>query len=212
VGTKGEVNRRVWVARSDDEGQTFQPERLALERPLGCCGCCGMRATADRDGRLFVLFRSAEEKIHRDMWLLASDDRAATFTLSLADRWPVDTCVMSTAALIATADRVLAAWETQGQVYYGSVESATGRVAQPVAAPGGARGRKFPVVAENPGGDVLLAWTEGMGWERGGDLAWQVYGANGRPMAGATGRASGVPVWSVVAAFADRDGRFVIVF
>lgn len=212
AGTKGEVNRRVWVARSDDDGRTFQPERLALERPLGCCGCCGMRAVADDEGRLFVLFRSAEEKIHRDMWLLASNDRAATFAISLADRWPIDKCVMSTAALTATPERVLAAWETQGQVYFGSIDPATGRVTEPLAAPGGARGRKYPVVAENKGGDVLLAWTEGMGWERGGELVWQVYGADGRPVTGAAGRASGVPVWSVVAAFADRDGQFVIVY
>lgn len=212
VGTKGEIHRRVWVARSDDDGQTFQPERLALERPLGCCGCCGMRAVADRNGRLYVLFRSAEEKIHRDMWLLASNDRADTFTLSLTDRWPIDKCVMSTAALAATTDAVLAAWETQGQVYYGSVNAATGRVTQPVPAPGGARGRKFPVVAENKRGDVLLAWTEGMGWERGGDLVWQVYGSDERPVAGAAGRSAGVPVWSVVAAFTDRDGQFVIIY
>lgn len=210
AGTKGEVNRRVWVARSDDDGRTFQSERLALKQPLGCCGCCGIRAVADRDGRLFVLFRSAEQKIHRDMWLLASDDQAKTFSSSLADRWPVDTCVMSTAGLTATPDGVLAAWETEGQVYFGSVEPRSG-VTDPVAAPGGARGRKYPVVAENARGDVLLAWTEGMGWERGGELAWQVYRA-GKPIASAAGRAPGVPVWSVVAAFADRDGQFVIVY
>lgn len=212
AGTKGEVNRRVWVARSDDDGRTFQPERQAFEKPLGCCGCCGLRALADHEGRLFVLFRSAEEKIHRDMWLLASHDRAATFASSLADRWPVDTCVMSTAALTATNDRVLAAWETQGQVYFGDVDAQTGRVANPAAAPGRGGGRKYPVVAEDERGNVLLAWTEGMGWERGGALAWQVFGADGRPIAGAKGQVSGVPVWSFIAAVAGRDGEFVIVY
>ena len=42
-GTEGEGNRRIWVARSTDDGKTFAPERPALDKPTGACGCCGMK-------------------------------------------------------------------------------------------------------------------------------------------------------------------------
>lgn len=78
-------------------------------------------------------------------------------------------------------------------------------------APGDARDRKHPVVATNKQGQILLAWTEGMGWERGGSVAWQVFDKGGRPTS-EKGRAAGVPVWSLVAAFARADGGFTIVY
>jgi hypothetical protein len=66
-------------------------------------------------------------------------------------------------------------------------------------------------VAVNDKGEMLLAWTEGMGWNRGGSVAWQVYDREGSPTA-ERGHAAGVPVWSLVAAFVRPDGRFVIVY
>lgn len=212
LGKKGEANRRVWVAHSDDDGGNFSPERAAFDKPTGCCGCCGMRAAADREGRLFVLYRSAEESTHRDMWLLASSDRGQTFQGSVAGRWTVDHCVMSSAAFNDAPEGMLAAWETDGQVYFGRVEAGAGKILRPIAAPGAKGGRKYPVVAANSQGQTILAWTEGMAWERGGAAAWQVYDEQGRPMAGAAGRADGVSAWSLVAAFAQPDGRFTIVY
>jgi hypothetical protein len=172
-----------------------------------------MRALADRDGHLFILYRSAEQAKLRDMWLLASDDRSHTFSAAIVDRWAVDQCVMSTAALARSgdlADGPLAAWETQGQVYFGRVHD--GRISRPTPAPGTTGARKHPTVAENGRGQIILAWTEGMGWERGGTVAWQVFDADQRPIAGAAGRAPGVPVWSLVATFARPDGQFVVVY
>ena len=34
-----------------------------------------------------------------------------------------------------------------------------------------AKGRKHPVVAGNARGETILAWTEGVGWNRGGSVA-----------------------------------------
>ena len=42
-GEKGEANRRVWLARSTDEGKTFAAEKAAYDKPTGACGCCGLR-------------------------------------------------------------------------------------------------------------------------------------------------------------------------
>ncbi|HEV8377728.1 MAG TPA: hypothetical protein VGP99_02680, partial [Tepidisphaeraceae bacterium] len=38
-GQEGEASRTVWVARSKDEGRTFEAEKKAWEQPVGACGC-----------------------------------------------------------------------------------------------------------------------------------------------------------------------------
>ena len=59
---------------------------------------------------------------------------------------------------------------------------------------------------------MLLVWTENMGWEKGGSLAWQVFDKDLRPIAGEKGEIPGVPTWSLVAAFARPDGHFTILY
>jgi hypothetical protein len=63
----------------------------------------------------------------------------------------------------------------------------------------------------NTRGDVLLAWSEGTAWQRGGAVAWQVFDRSDRPTT-ELGKAAGVPVWGLVAAHARRDGGFTIVY
>jgi hypothetical protein len=50
-----------------------------------------------------------------------------------------------------------------------------------------------------------------MGWKKGGTLVWQVYDKSGQPTTD-HGRIPGVPVWSLIAAFARPDGGFAIVY
>lgn len=212
LGQKGEENRRVWVAHSRDDGQLFEPEQPAFDAPTGCCGCCGMRALASDEGTLLILYRSAEEMVHRDMHLLTSTNEGQTFQgVKIAD-WNVPQCVMSSASLANDLVGSLAAWETDGQVFYARIEPHSGRVGKPIAAPGIAGKRKHPVVAANGEGEVILAWTEGMEWNRGGSVAWQVFDASGRPLPAARGRAEGVPVWSLVAVCVQPDGDFVVIY
>jgi hypothetical protein len=58
---------------------------------------------------------------------------------------------------------------------------------------------------------LLASWTEGMGWKRGGSVHWQLFRNEGQPL-GTPGAADGVPVWSTVAAYAKRNGRFVLLY
>jgi hypothetical protein len=207
--SKGEGDRRVWVAASADDGATFTRERPASDAITGACGCCGMDGLIDRRGALYLLYRSAREVVHRDTYLLVSRDGATSFTSARLQEWNVGACPMSTFALIEGPDGVIAAWETGGQVQYTRV-GADASIAV-VEAPGAVRTRRHPALATNAAGDVLLAWTEGTGWQRGGSLAWQVFDKAGRPTA-ESGRAAGVPVWSLLAAHARRAGGFRIVY
>ncbi len=210
-GQEGESHRRIWVARSGDDGKTFSPESFFKTKPTGACGCCGMAAFADEHGNVYALYRSAFENVHRDMQLLASSDLGVTFRLQPVDSWQVGACVMSTEAFTATPQGVLGAWENKGQIYWGSIDPRSGTMGEIVAAPGEANGRKHPALASNSAGDVILAWTEGTGWKRGGSLGWQVYDRQGR-IKGERGQAPGVLAFSFAAAHARPDGGFTIVY
>src|SRR5262249_14909661 len=70
-----EAHGRVWVARSTDDGKTFAPEKAPFAKDTGACGCCGLRAFADRKGTVYVLYRSATERENRDTYLLTSKDK-----------------------------------------------------------------------------------------------------------------------------------------
>jgi hypothetical protein len=209
---RGEVNRKVWVAVSTDEGKTFAAERVASPRPTGACGCCGLRAFADSKGRFYVLYRGATSVTQRDMHALISTDKGESFQLADVDPWTINACPMSSETFAEGAGgRVVGAWETKGQVFFADIDPKTGKPSSPVAAPGAAHGRKHPAVAVNARGQTILVWTEGMGWNRGGSLAWQVYDKHGK-LTAERGHAAGVPVWSLVAVFVRPDGRFAIVY
>jgi len=210
-GTEGEGNRRVWIARSTNGGKTFEREKPAWHQHTGACGCCGLDVFADRVGTLYVLYRSATQMVNRDMYLLVSRDRGETFAGENISKWNVGYCVMSSESFAESPTRVLAAWETEKQVYYGRIDSATGKMSPPIAPSGAGDNRKYPTVAGNTRGEMIFAWTEGMGWNKGGRLAWQVYDKSGKP-AGTSGEGPAVPVWSLVAAFARPDGGFTIVY
>ena len=210
-GKEGEGNRRVWITRSRDEGKTFARERVAYNQPTGACGCCGLNAFANRSGALYVLYRSATEMVHRDMYLLVSHDKGDTFQGEDISKWNVGSCVMSSESFSAGPAGVLAAWETEKQAYYGRIDPVTGKIPAPIAAPGSGENRKYPAVAANQQGETIFVWTEGMAWKKGGRLAWQAYNKSGQPTAD-HGQTEGVPAWSLVAAFARPDGGFTIVY
>ena len=207
----GEGHRQVYLARSTNDGETFVREVPISPATLGACGCCGMRAFADEHGTLFVLYRAATESIHRDMTLLVSTDHGVTFHETTIDPWELNACPMSTAYLSEGGKRVLAAWEKAGQVYLDSIDPVSLKPSLPIAAPSEGNKRQHPAVAANANGQVLLVWTEGTGWSKGGSLAWQLFDSAGKP-ASAEGRAPGVPVWGLSSVFADHQGNFTIVY
>jgi hypothetical protein len=205
-GAEGEENRNVWVARSADDGGTFAEETAALPDRSGVCGCCGMRIFAEDGGKVFVAFRSAHEKVHRDVHLLASDDYGKTFRTAAVDPWTVGTCVMSTASLAPAPGGLLAAWETMGQVRVARME---GKSIEPRVGPvaGDDSAGKHPSVAVNATGESVVAWAVGTGWNKGGSVAWQAFDPEGRATS-EVGRADRLPVWSVPAAVPLPDGTF----
>ena len=209
----GEENRAVYLAHSTDNGRNFARERRINTVPTGVCGCCALRAFVDSGNRVYVFYRSATALINRDMYLLTSADRGATFRSEKIHPWNINACPMSSSSLTENRNGVQAAWETEKQVFFADFRAnGGGRLDGPIIAPpGGSGARKHPVVVANGKGQTLLAWTEGTGWSQGGSLAWQVYGPEG-PLTALRGRQTGVPVWGLLTAFARPDGGFTLIY
>ncbi len=205
--TNGEAGRALYFTQSNDDGKTFSKESLATTEATGACGCCGMKAFADNDGRLFALFRSAQETVNRDEILLAGragDELKPVFRHS----WKIPSCPMSSASFASAGPTTFAAWESRDNVFFSKVSQEG--AANPIM-PARSTKRKHPALAANSRGEVLLVWTEGTSWGRGGNIAWQRYDRDGQPL-GAPGRAEDLPAWSFAAALALPDDSFQIIY
>lgn len=207
----GEDDRQVWVARSLNDGKSFAPETVASREPTGACGCCGLRIFAASNGNVYLLFRSATNLTHRDIHLLVSQDGGRSFQSSVIDRWEINACPMTSMSLTEGAGRVLAAWQTQEEVYYASIGPDQLQASPPVPAPGKGSNRKYAFAAANTRGRTILVWNENSSWGKGGSLAWQIFDRSGQPE-GERGSAPNVPTWSFGSAFVRRDGSFGIVY
>jgi hypothetical protein len=211
TGESGEANRRVWIARSTDNGKTISKPQVAWSKAKGICGCCSMRAFADDKGALQMIFRSAEGGgENRDIFLLTSPDHGTNFNGALVDRWKIAACPMSTMAMAQGPAGVVAVWDTDGQVYYSTISSGNSRFSKPLSPPGRGPTRKHPTLAFNDRGEMLLAWTEGTGWQKGGDLVWQVFDKTGKPTEEKGRQNGGIPVWGLPTAVVTSGGFTII--
>lgn len=211
AGKKGEENRRVWMAKSTNSGKSFAREVAISPAAAGACGCCGMTATVGNDSRLYVLFRGAETVEQRDMYLLASQGTAQTTKSRLLEKWPIKSCPMSTSSTYVTDHQVAVSWESQEQVAFTTLEDGKIKNTPIIHAPDTGKNRKHPAVAVNSEGEMLLAWTEETGWQKGGSLHWQLFDKSGNPTAKKGHKANAVPVWGRPTAMVNSDGGFTII-
>jgi hypothetical protein len=205
----GEEHRRVYLAHSADDGRTFAREIPVSPPELGACGCCGMRAFADARGMLYILYRAASQGIHRDMTLLVSADHGRTFRTTTLSPWEFNACPMSTAYLSEGSQEVFASWERANRVYFRAIDSSAFATSSAIQAPDDGKDQKHPAISANSRGEILLAWTEGGGWAKGGSLSWQLFDKNGKPL-DAPGYMPDVPAWDLPSVVADRAGNFTI--
>lgn len=206
---RGESARRVFVAVSHDDGATFATEAPVSAPQNGACGCCGLRAGTDGDGNVLILYRAAEKGVNRDMHLLRSMDGGKSFSDTRLDSWNLKACPMTTASISHRGSSVVLAWETQDDVRWATLKAdGTPRDIHSAPQPRGAR-RRYPSAAVDAGGNVILAWAEGMAWGSGGSVHWAVFDGAGTPRPEAAGSEAGVPAWGLVGAFAGA-GEFVV--
>ena len=205
VTSSGEKNRRVYVAKSADDGKTFAAGLPINVDTTGVCGCCSLKAATDSAGELQILFRAATSGLDRDMWLIGAQGK--NFSSKKIHPLRLGTCPMSSADIHRTAKETYYAWETARQIHWAKRDAQGRALSAPSVVPGNGE-RKHPALATNAKGELLVVWAENTGWQRGGKLAWQQYDAAGKPTA--RGDAPGVPVWSFPVAYANAEGNFVV--
>src|SRR6185369_16517553 len=205
AGAGGESKRRVWLARSTDDGKSFSRESAVSPESGGACGCCGLKALADHQGNVYLLYRTAKQGLHRDMTLMSSDSKGAKFKILKVEGWELPGCPMTTSNMYSLDRGVLGAWETKGKIQFSrfSPEGARGPSFRP---PDEGINSKHPSLAQNASGEILMAWTEATAWQKGGTLAWQVFDKEGRPTAAKGRLEGGIPVWSFPAAASTTEG------
>src|SRR5260221_9495516 len=141
---EGEPHRPIYVATSLDDGARFQPEK-GFANEGGACGCCGVETLVDSRGRLPILYRSPGAMVHRDaMWMTIGAQGASAPVRLQPSELPA--CPMTTFAMAAAPDGIVAAWETQQQIYSALLDPDR-RAISGVTAMAGTAGRKHPSVA-----------------------------------------------------------------
>ena len=190
--TDGEDNRRLWLRASRDVGKTFSP-KSALISDLGACACCSTKAAVDSRGRLIAMYRSAFQSVDRDAY---SVGWSWSFQVSKEklDTWRVETCPMSSFSILASNPTVRA-WETKGRVVV------DGKVLPEDSA-------KHPSLARMDG-TVLCAYVVGSGWQKGGVLAWSLFGPDGK-IVESKKTEEAIPMWSLASAVAVPSRGYLI--
>lgn len=203
-----DAERAVYLSRSFDDGASFaREERISADRS-GACACCNLRSIVDRQGTLSLVYRAAGADVNRDTMLLWSKDRGVTFSSVRVDPWKLEACPLSSFSVAEGPRGLLAAWETNGQIRHAMLTPGAATLPSIAAAPASGQ-RKHPAVAVNRRGEYIVAWIENSGWARGGEVAWQIYGPDGRPTRD-HGMAGKVPAWGLAAVAALPDGRFLL--
>jgi hypothetical protein len=210
-----ESDRSVWMRKSADNGKTFTGEKSILSPPSGVCGCCSLAAQASPSGEIAVLFRGAAgDGFERPMNLLASKDHGVNFSRLILDEWPLKMCPMSSEAIVPAAQGFAFAWEGKDglRLARADLSSPLEEAKKPLIVKASTdKPMKYPAIATNARGDILFAWTEGMGWNKGGELVWEVFDSTGvRSLS--SGRVANVPANDSPAALAQSDGRFLILY
>jgi hypothetical protein len=202
--TPGEINRRVFVLKSTDNGGSFAKPQIANEDDPGVCACCSLKTFVSPGGELLTLYRAARSMGQRDITLMSSTDGGATFQHRNVGPWAINMCPMSSASVIAAGSKTRAAWEAEGKVYTALLDATSEALAVSEDK------ARHPALAVNARGETLVSWSVGTGWQKGGQLAWQVLDAAGKPTPD-RGAKPGVPVWGFSAAYAEGD-RFVLMY
>lgn len=209
VGGDDETHRAVFLCVSHDEGRSFELPRRIDPPGMGVCACCALDAGIGPDGSGWVLVRGAAGKSERGMQLLTTRSGSLDFQWRALDAWSLNQCPLSTARLSRLGGDPVAVWLSEGRIRLGRLGMAES--VRPLSEPG--RKANHPVVVPLQGSDSLLvAWTEGTAWQRGGDLAWRTVGSGASPEDSPIQRLPGVPVWGSLAAWRESDGSVTVLY
>ena len=204
---------RLYLARSTDNGATFDPEeRLSIQGMDDlACSMCMMRARITADGNVCLALRVANDNI-RDFFLLRGPKRQNDFTPLRVneDRWELKRCPMCGPELtLDPAGRMLCAFMSRHRVYWSALDD--GRFTLHVATPAEENDEIYPAAFGDGKGHVLMVWQVGpMAVGRTAIVKWAMYHDDGS-FTGKQGTLGTSTSGTKATAFAGTDGAFYIV-
>ena len=159
---------------SKDNGKTFAPASRVSNADT--CECCASRALISSDGALLCAYRDKANNF-RDMFLLTAPRGQSAFqkTKLSVTPWEVKGCPMTGTFLTGANDRLLAAWETKGDVFFSRFDK-NGRRLSAYEIPAPVHGGKWPIVLAAADGAILVSWKKGT------TVEWQLYDAHDKPL------------------------------
>lgn len=193
----------LYVNLSRDGGKTFSEAQLVHPK-ADPCECCATRARFSSDETLFSLYRDKADNL-RDMYVASLPLGKAGFSMwKISEKpWKIEACPMTGAFLSDGRDEgLVAAWETQGQVYFAHLNKSSQKLPfEEMPTPGEAV-KKYPVILNAPDGVMLVAW------KRGSQFEWQLYDAEGKPQGQLNWRTSRNP--HRPAGVVTNEGKFLL--
>ncbi|MDA2935365.1 glycoside hydrolase, partial [Acidobacteria bacterium AH-259-D05] len=110
----GSGGTSVYIAKSTDLGESFEPNIRVAEK---VCECCRPPVAFGNDGEVFVSWRHVFEGNIRDMVVATSLDGGKAFAPPVRvaeDNWEIKGCPHSGPTLLQVGDRLYIAWFTGG--------------------------------------------------------------------------------------------------
>ncbi|MGD1001830.1 MAG: sialidase family protein [Candidatus Brocadiia bacterium] len=214
---QNEVPAATWLymARSDDNGDTFKTAERIKVSNLGtlACAMCQMRARVGADGNAYLTFRSAEHNI-RDFYVLKGPVTSNKFTAVRVnqDNWELKTCPMCGPELTVAPDgRQICAFMTREKVYWAVSNAGVTEFELHVATPDNEAGELYPSAIANRKGEVLFVWQVGpMSTAGTATVKWARYSPDGK-FTGRQGTLGRTTSGTKATEFVGSDDSFYIV-
>lgn len=168
---------KLYANVSLDEGKTFAPT-VEIDPKLNPCNCCTSAATYGADGRLAVLYREETDN-ERDMFLALWDQTSNDVTRKRVSRtlWKINSCPMSYYDVVANGDGYVAAWPTEGKIYFARLDGEGVPQSPSEIKTAGMSGMRTGMFTLNDStGNTLVAW------KKDDQLGWQLYDKQARPV------------------------------
>jgi hypothetical protein len=196
------LSDKLYANVSHDNGETFAAF-VELNPRYNPCNCCTTSAAYGEDGRLAVLYREETDN-ERDMYLVLWDQDRGNMTRKRVSRtpWKIEACPMTYYTISPERAGYVAVWPTSGQIYFARLDGQGDPLPPLEIKTSGTSGMRTGMLALSaPDGSTLVAW------KKNDQLAWQLYGSDGRP-SGRPGtiRSPGNGSTGVV----SKDGGFIL--
>jgi len=211
--------RAIYIARSEDLGETFAPQDVVPTRGGGVAGGCSVAIGTPKKGEVDILYRSVSFR-DKNLRYCASTDGGDTFKSYYLDDWRTKRELRTNPILTRGPDPetrgprpLLAAWEREGRVWWIELDNdPKTKLVQlaPREHDGVWQGR--PNVAASRLGATVIVWVEGDDERSVNRIGWHAWATKGHAVIG-SGKIHDVPRFAVPDIFVNPDNEgFTIIY